>query len=156
MKKRSILKLAGICLPALIGAPSVVRAASRDQATIVMKQSGAVPIGWNASGFFTDGGAWTRHITFQGVGPDTYEAETAPTLYGALGAFRIDMQMHANTVQGTGLYGTWVLNSGNYLGNKDLPTGWYVNLRGQGVFSSSRDEAGIRIYILLGEVQLVA
>ncbi|WP_309637767.1 hypothetical protein, partial [Methylibium sp.] len=131
MNKREMLKLAAIGVPAALWLKAA-RASIGGTETIVLRQGGVAPIDWYASGLFADGGTWKRHIAFQGVGPNTYEAETAPTLYGTYGQFRINMQMHANTVQGTGLYGTWVINRGNYLGRDDLNTGSYVNLQGEG------------------------
>lgn len=143
----------GVAAIAAIVTVSGVAAASTDgNETIVITQAAVRGSGdvWSASGLFTDGGGWYRGVSYQGTGPNTFEAHRFTTEYGSLGAFRIDLQIHRNLVTETGVYGTWVIDAGTA---PDAPTGAYVGLHGQGTFTSTRDAlTGARTYTLVGDV----
>jgi hypothetical protein len=140
----------GLAAVAIVLAPSAAGSRSGTETIVLTQASSGAPIAWSASGLFADGGTWRRGVSYQGSGPNTFEAERFTTEYGANGAFRIDLQIHRNDVTGTGVYGTWVVDTGT---GPDAPTGAYVGLRGQGTFTLSVNAAtGVRTWTLVGDV----
>ena len=117
--------------------------------TIVLLRNGETdPIGWSASGTFTDSGSWTDPFARAGgiPSPNVFQLEikTVQTNRGGTGSFWLNFQGHLNLTTGRDFGGTWTISQGS---------GPYAGLHGHGTWSLAIDPiSGFRMITCVGLV----
>ena len=147
VRRTSIIVLAAF-LAALAVAGPAGATTSTAETIVLQRDSAGTPIGWSASGTFTDSGSWTDPF---GVGAGciaqtpvcNIELKTVET--GSAGTFQMEFQVHLNVVTNPTFFGgTWMISQG---------TGAYATLAGTGTWSRAVDpNTGVRTYTCLGLV----
>lgn len=141
-----LLTLAALLAASVIGGGQA-RAATPQAVTIKLLRNGPPdrsPISWSSSGAFSDAGSWTIDRFICGACPAPTEGafNFMTTETGTGGTFRIQFLSEFNQSQEQDL---WEITGG---------TGVYATLRGQGTWTVSIDDAGVRHIVCTGEVQL--
>ena len=139
--------LSGLVSTVIItGALSAGATPGTSETFVLQRDSALNPIGWAASGTFTDSGSWTDPFAVAGglPSPTVFEIESKTVESSSQGTFQIEFQGHFNAVTNPHFGGTWTISQG---------TGAYATLRGHGTWSLAIDQVtGTRTFTCPGLV----